>query len=787
MFFNREQTQRLAEKHAQQGKFAAAIDEYKKILLYEPKDVTILNTVGDLHVRNGQTSEAIVYFGRVAQAYHDEGAAPRAVAVYKKILKLDPGNRDIAIRLADLHALQGQLADARKLYREIADSYRASDQIRQALRVLKKIVDLEPDNAELQLELATGYAEAGMADEAVSCFVVAGQELFRRGMTADSIAAFKQALEVQPNAKLAIRALAEAYVRQGDLQGAVSLIDGILETSPGDVEGLTVLGRIYLDAGLLAEADDVFTRLFDTDQARFDYLLEVGRRFTEKGEFDRALAILDRTVEAILARKHKKKATALLKEVLSRDPNNLGALTRLADIYARVNEKRNLATTLTVLSETALRQGQKDVAVRALKQLVSVEPAKKVHKQRLASLGEPGAAAAAAPKGVPEGLPEGFESAPALSEWTKALEVEHGLQDNLGTGGGSRVSSSRPPEGFESTAAQSEATRAISVGSSSMQDGMLLDSRSAAQASEEVVFQRGYEDAPLEIERPRQFGDDPDDAETYADVSTELLESMIAKHPEFLQARVKLLEELVSQQPGYTEGRLKLKQHYIDAGFLEKASAQCIELARLYEARGETEKAREFIVEAYELNPSLTSIVEAAAPDNGDAAAAGLGGLRAFEDEIDREYRRAARESDSVSLIRIGVDDYEQIAEANGAIGAEYCLERVVQALKENLHRPADLLTRAQGNDCVIILPDTDAPGATAVAQRLCKRVEELKISRDAARPDSWVTVSAGVAAMVATINVSPQTLVAAANRALHQAREGGGNAVVTAPPIEPT
>src|SRR5262249_14656601 len=91
-----------------------------------------------------------------------------------------------------------------------------------------------------------------------------------------------------------------------------------------------------------------------------------------------------------------------------------------------------------------------------------------------------------------------------------------------------------------------------------------------------------------------------------------------------------LLEELITKHPGYVEARLKLKQLYIDGGLEDKAAAQCLELARLYEKQGDAALANDLLSEAYELNPSLGSIpaqvgaphVDTLRPTNNKAAAA---------------------------------------------------------------------------------------------------------------------------------------------------------------------
>ena len=71
--FNKDKVRANADKFVQQGKLQNAIAEYDKILKTDPKDLTILNTVGDLYSRLGQTDQAIHCFKKVGDTYAADG------------------------------------------------------------------------------------------------------------------------------------------------------------------------------------------------------------------------------------------------------------------------------------------------------------------------------------------------------------------------------------------------------------------------------------------------------------------------------------------------------------------------------------------------------------------------------------------------------------------------------------------------------------------------------------------------------------------------------------------
>jgi diguanylate cyclase (GGDEF)-like protein len=711
---NVEKALKQAEKYAQQGKLANAIEEYQKVLDANPHDKNVLNTVGDLCVRAGRPDDASQYFVLVAERYESEGAVQSAIAVYKKIVKLEGVSPDVTIKLADMLRKVGHISDARVQYTAAVEAYKRADDKPKALAIQQKIADLDPENVSLRLELAEAYLSGGLQREAYTSFIQAGQELQRRGRTDEGFEAFRRALEVRPDSKIAINALAEGYAQQGRLVEALRMIDGLLTKNPNDPDLLAILGRTYLNAGMLDEAEETFGKLLKVDATRVDSMLEVSRACIEAKQFDRAMAIVDRSVDSLLATGAKKKLTAVLKEILRRDRNNVGALRRLADIYTRVDERRNLVATLNTLVEVSNRQGLKEIATEALKKLVEIEP-------DVAATGtaESAPAASAPAPAAQSNFPEGFESGPMLMEWARKVPS---------------VQEPSPGDAAEG-------------------------SRSAAEP-----------------------------AGALSEYSMELADDLVAEHPEFRAARIKLLEELVAGQPKYVIGRTKLKKLYVEAGMKDRAAAQCIELARLHEELGETDRAKEFLAEAYDLHPSVEDlsarVVGTPAVSEERVDLDEMFTLIEFNKYFDREWRRAIRDEKPLGLVKLEIDGFNDYLDTYGLLSGDYCLERVAGALESELLRPGDLISSAGGGVFLVLLPDTPESAVSVVADRLRGRIEAMRIRHEASAVSDVVTVSLGAAAAVPDPKFSADTLIVAADDALLQAKVDGGNRVVTAPLI---
>lgn len=153
---------------------------------------------------------------------------------------------------------------------------------------------------------------------------------------------------------------------------------------------------------------------------------------------------------------------------------------------------------------------------------------------------------------------------------------------------------------------------------------------------------------------------------------------------------------------------------------------------------------------------------------------------RRFDEFIDLEWRRALRTSTPLSLIMIDIDFFKAHNDTYGHQSGDECLKRVASCLAGALNRPGDLAARYGGEEFVVVLAATHRAGAAAVADALRLRIESLKIPHAGSRVSDWVTISLGVATMV-PFDTSPTALIAAADRALYQAKREGRNRVKVA------
>jgi tetratricopeptide (TPR) repeat protein len=507
MSLNKSKALRTAEKYALQGKIPAAIDEYRKVVSADPGDLTTVNTLGDLYVRAGRIQDAISNFSRIADSYREGGFTLKAIAMLKKISKLDPTNIETAMKLANLYSQQGLLVEARQQYLHVADAYARAGQTRKALEAYQKIADLDPSNTSVRMKLGEIYSREGMTEQAHDAFIMAGAEFLRKGDSEQALNANLKAIIINADSRQALTAIATIYTQQGQTDRAINLLCEAFERNPGDVELLTILGRTYLSAGMMDDAERTFLSLVELDRNRYHYLLEVGRRFLQIGDLDRAAEQIDGCIEVLIAKREEDKAIDFLRRVLDREMNHVGALKRLAEIYLRIREDHNLVATLNSLVEAAMRNGDDKEAIIALKELARLEPDEPLHLQRLYNLGV------------------------------------------------SDIVESDSPDSVRATGP--------------------LDFRSAAFDDTFVI---------------RQISE----------------AEILAGHGQVSHA-IEILSQILDHAPENVQVHLKLKDIYLRAGLMDKAASQCLALARIHEARGESARSSDYVAEAHQLNPLISA------------------------------------------------------------------------------------------------------------------------------------------------------------------------------------
>lgn len=162
----------------------------------------------------------------------------------------------------------------------------------------------------------------------------------------------------------------------------------------------------------------------------------------------------------------------------------------------------------------------------------------------------------------------------------------------------------------------------------------------------------------------------------------------------------------------------------------------------------------------------------------------GLVNRRTFDTLLATEWRRAQRLQQPLALLMMDVDHFKLYNDTYGHMGGDDCLRRVAGIIASQGERPGDLAARYGGEEFALILPNTDAAGASNLATRIRDAVAAAGLPHTQSNLQR-VSISIGAAVVRPNQEMQPAALISLADRALYKAKHLGRDRIHMA--AEPT
>jgi tetratricopeptide (TPR) repeat protein len=272
-----------ATKLVQKGQFDKAIKAYEKILAEDPKDVRVLLKIGELQQKKGDNGAAAETFGRVADAYGEQGFFLKAVAVYKQMLKLAPDDVRVNERLAGLYQQLGILSDAMAQLQVVATAAEKSGDEPKLLEILRRMVELEPENVGSAVKLGELYAKQDKTKLALEHLRRAADQLRRNNRTEEYVKVAERITFLDHEDLGLTRELANIYLAKGDTKRALAKLQMSFKADPKDAETLTLLAQAFKDLGQISKTVSVYKELahLQAERGRPDEARTTWRRVLE--------------------------------------------------------------------------------------------------------------------------------------------------------------------------------------------------------------------------------------------------------------------------------------------------------------------------------------------------------------------------------------------------------------------------------------------------------------------------------------------------------------------------
>jgi diguanylate cyclase (GGDEF)-like protein len=158
----------------------------------------------------------------------------------------------------------------------------------------------------------------------------------------------------------------------------------------------------------------------------------------------------------------------------------------------------------------------------------------------------------------------------------------------------------------------------------------------------------------------------------------------------------------------------------------------------------------------------------------------------AFNENIEKEVKRAIREKHTISICMLDIDFFKQFNDHYGHIAGDVCLQKVAHSLQKRCHRGTDIIARYGGEEFIIALIGNDLESAQAILVKCISDIENLKVEHCKSEVSDYVTISAGLAANTPNMSHTGENwelfvrkLIAQADASLYKAKQLGRNQLI--------
>lgn len=159
-------------------------------------------------------------------------------------------------------------------------------------------------------------------------------------------------------------------------------------------------------------------------------------------------------------------------------------------------------------------------------------------------------------------------------------------------------------------------------------------------------------------------------------------------------------------------------------------------------------------------------------------ALTGLANRRSFDERLQCEFEVAKQTGRPLSVLLIDVDRFKAYNDRYGHLAGDGCLKSVAGTIAAAVRRTGDITARYGGEEFSVLLPDTDSDTAIAIAEKIRTSIRELGMLHGGSE-HGIVTASLGATVFTTDSRVAnPAELVARADLALYQAKDGGRDRV---------
>lgn len=374
MAADRQKQLQHAERLLKQGKVQAAMLELERLASSAPNDVLTLNRIGDLLAKQGRKDEAIRFYNKIAEQFTNSGFLPKAVAIHKKVLRLNPNFIQSLVALGQLYFQQKLPGEARTHMLRAADQYLHAQNFTKAREVYEKLVAAEPNDPRHRARLAEARAAEGETGTAGEELLQLADLLSAEGKHDEAERAYSRASELLPGREEPVVGLVRSLGAQGRDDEALQLLDKAEQEHGGST---AILGERVLRYELAGRGRDAaeLLKLPFASEISDDVFVHIFRYHRDHDGLDALWKRLDPVFDRWRAADQIDRLRALLEGVAEIEPEgHVPALRRLLEVNRTREDSNAIRESLESLVGACRARGLTEEVDTLMEQLRELSP-----------------------------------------------------------------------------------------------------------------------------------------------------------------------------------------------------------------------------------------------------------------------------------------------------------------------------------------------------------------------------------------------------------------------------
>jgi len=335
----------ITQKLIARGQLDKAIAEWEKIP-NDARDGHIYNILGDLYLKKNAKNDAIAAFLKAGNWFREDGFYLKAIAIFKKIINISAFEPEALISLAELNAEKGLISDANEYFLRAIEIYSREGMPEKVMEAYRKMLRFNPSDIDIKLKIIELNLKVGAKEEAIKEYLSIASDSLEKGEFEKAEELYNRVLHLEPQNVDSLIGLGRITEERNDINQAYEHLSNARAFAPDNPHVLFNYVRVAMKMDYIDNAKHALTRLIEINPFNNQYKDLLGEISLKEGLpeeikskiFEETLSETPFSAEKEFKESNEAKAS---EAITSADEKYLNAKFALAETYEKNNEYDN--------------------------------------------------------------------------------------------------------------------------------------------------------------------------------------------------------------------------------------------------------------------------------------------------------------------------------------------------------------------------------------------------------------------------------------------------------------